>query len=409
MTTQTERTATSTWAVDVFLGRQDGRVHAEAHLHASRAPLLTGSGEATLGRGAEEPVVAEELAASRALERLAVSLLSDARDQCEPAQDKTKARAKPHAADGTGLAGDRAVGRILVGLDRPLRPTSTTAWALGYAEASGHALELCHVVEDAGPAGERTLEGSLQDAKEEMADLVTELRAHHPALDIGSSVLLGSESVLLARALVSDLVVIGRQSGGLGEDAYLGGTAMTLAQDARAPVVVVPPSWSRRAHRDAPVVVAIDALEPHAAALEFAFVCAQSDHAPLIAVAAWQPPASRRAFGTPHDDDDELMERIADGLGSAVAPLRERYPGVRAMERSPRGNPVEVILGLAEPASILVIGRPDHGRHWRTPLGAVSRRLLHRSSVPVAVVPTGWQPRRGCAARSTSGSHGRTA
>lgn len=84
------------------------------------------------------------------------------------------------------------------------------------------------------------------------------------------------------------------------------------------------------------------------------------------------------------------MERIADGLDAAVSPLRALYPDVAVSQRSPHGPPADVILGLAEKASLLVVGRPGHGRHWRMPLGSVSRRLLHRAAVPVAVVPTDW-------------------
>lgn len=390
---EVERHADTAWAVDVFLNSEDGTVHAEAKLHASGRPALVGTGDAGLCPG-QDLAVGEGLAASRALEQLAVGLLQDARRRVDgPGPDASEEPAGR-------IRMRRSVPRILVGTDRPLGLTPAVQWSVAHAESSGLGIELCHVVDDAGPAWERTLRGSVSDATDEMADLVEEVRQDHPDVNVTSSVLVGSESALLARSLGRELVVIGRADEESDGGSYVGATAITIAQNASVPVVVAPPRWSPPAARG-PVVVAIDALEPHLEAVEFALAYAHGQGLPLVAVSAWQPqvpPGTRMVL----DSEEEWMERIADGQDAAVAPLRALYQDVPVTHRTPTGPPVEVILGLAENASLLVVGRPGHGRHWRMPLGSVSRRLLHRATVPVAVVPTGWHAAAGAAPGSAT-------
>ncbi|MBG6096974.1 universal stress protein [Nocardioides luteus] len=377
-----ERRAATVWAVDVFLDHDESTVHAVAKLFADGRPALVGTGAAGLCPG-QDRTVGERLAASRALERLAAGLLTDARREVDepepPGREGSARRARPL----------RSAPRMLVGTDRPLRRTPAIDWAVAHTEPGGLGVELCHVVDDAGPSWERTLRGSVSEAEEEMAELVDAVRQEHPSTSLTSSVLVGSESALLARSRDRELVVIGRADVDGGDGAYVGATAMTIAQNAEVPIVVVPSGWSPHPDAEGPVMVAIDALEPHLEAVEFALAYAHWRGLPLLAVAAWDTPATS---GTPMllNSEEEWMERIADGLDAAVGPLRALYPDVAVSQRSPHGPPAEVILGLAERASLLVVGRPGHGRHWRMPLGSVSRRLLHRATVPVAVVPTDW-------------------
>lgn len=379
---EVELHASRVWSVDVFMERYDGGVRAEARLHANDRADLVGWGESGLCPG-QDLTLGEELAASRALERLAVALLAEAHGRV----DDTDQAAADGSERRTRLL--RSVPRILVGTDRPLHLTASLEWSLAHADPDGLGIELCHVVDDSGPAWEQTLRSSVSDAKDEMTELLDEVRELHPALNVTSSVLVGSESALLARSQSRELVVIGRADMEGQDGSYVGATAITIAQGAKVPVVVVPPRWSPRQDGLGPVMVAIDALEPHLEAVEFALAYAHWRGLPLLAVSAWDRPADLGAQMM-LDSEEEWMERIADGLDAAVTPLRLLYPDVPVTKRSPHGPPVDVILGLAESASLLVMGRPGHGRHWRMPLGSVSRRLLHRATVPIAVVPTGW-------------------
>ena len=392
MVSDMERRAGTVWAMDVFLDHDEGTVRAEAKLYVDGRQDLVGTGEAGLCPG-QDLAAGEELAASRALERLAAALLTDARHRIDGSGQQGSANAERRAR----LL--RSVPRMLVGTDRPFHITPAVDWSVAHAGASGLGIELCHVVDDSGPSWERTLRTSVSDANDEMAELVEEVRQRHPGVNVTSSILVGSESAFLARSTDRELVVIGRADVDDEAGSYVGATAMTIAQDARVPIVVVPSGWSPRPDAERPVMVAVDALEPHLEAVEFALAYAHSRGLPLLAVSAWESPAGPDARML-LDSEEEWMERISDGLDAAVTPLRALYPDVSVVQRSPHGPPADVLLRLAEEASLLVVGRPGHGRHWRMPLGSVSRRVLHRAKAPVAVVPTDWHAATGAPPRS---------
>ncbi|MFC4785569.1 dsRBD fold-containing protein [Nocardioides sp. MAHUQ-72] len=68
---------TKTWTVEIFIGEQEGRTHAEARLSTEKsARPLSGEGTARLNpTDANVPEIGDELAASRALSALAHRLL----------------------------------------------------------------------------------------------------------------------------------------------------------------------------------------------------------------------------------------------------------------------------------------------------------------------------------------------
>ncbi len=71
---------TKTWSVEIFIGEQEGRTHAEARLSSEKsATVLTGTGTARLSPvDSDVPEIGDELAASRALADLAHQLLDTA-------------------------------------------------------------------------------------------------------------------------------------------------------------------------------------------------------------------------------------------------------------------------------------------------------------------------------------------
>ena len=73
---------TKTWTVEIFIGEQDGKTHAEARLSSEKsARQLTGEGTARLSpEDRDVPEIGDELAASRALSHLAHQLLDAAAD-----------------------------------------------------------------------------------------------------------------------------------------------------------------------------------------------------------------------------------------------------------------------------------------------------------------------------------------
>ena len=71
---------TKTWTVEIFIGEQEGKTHAEARLASEKsAQSLTGTGTARLNpTDSDVPEIGDELAAARALSDLAHHLLDAA-------------------------------------------------------------------------------------------------------------------------------------------------------------------------------------------------------------------------------------------------------------------------------------------------------------------------------------------
>lgn len=75
---------TKTWSVEILIGEQDGRTHAEARLHTNDQTALTASGTARLNPSDRDvPEIGDELATARALSHLAHRLLDTAADDLE--------------------------------------------------------------------------------------------------------------------------------------------------------------------------------------------------------------------------------------------------------------------------------------------------------------------------------------
>ena len=68
---------TKRWKVEIFIGQQDGRTHAEARLVPEGRATLTGTGSARLNpQDVDVPEIGDELAVARALSDLGHQLLA---------------------------------------------------------------------------------------------------------------------------------------------------------------------------------------------------------------------------------------------------------------------------------------------------------------------------------------------
>lgn len=95
------------------------------------------------------------------------------------------------------------------------------------------------------------------------------------------------------------------------------------------------------------------------------------------------------AYGLPADPElnDELARQEASAVKAALAPWREKFPGVEVVEQPAIGNAGSHLVDAAADASLVVVGR----RIRRAPLGArigpVTHTVLHHAAAPVTVVP----------------------
>ncbi|WP_042380441.1 universal stress protein [Streptacidiphilus melanogenes] len=135
------------------------------------------------------------------------------------------------------------------------------------------------------------------------------------------------------------------------------------------------------------VVVGLDQSDGARAALDWAAAEAALRGVPLLVATAWS--------GLEHEGPEEYQPNIAEPvhraatqfLEDAAADMRKRHPGLDVDTRLMGDEPVEGLMGLAEDAGLVVVGRRGMNNLLRALLGSVSQQLVAHSPVPVVVVP----------------------
>jgi nucleotide-binding universal stress UspA family protein len=201
------------------------------------------------------------------------------------------------------------------------------------------------------------------------------------ALEVPASVTLTTEvaetlpGLLMQRMSRSaPLVVVGQHATAWYDRLGRGSVASPLAHHSGCPVVVVPPSWRRRAQDARPVVVAMDGEVSTTDALTYAFEQAALLGAEVVALHA-VPEASGGG-------SEAAGRNIAELLAAAGA----AHPGTPARVVTVRGEPRHVILTAAQSAAVLVVG-PPHTEGIALWTSSVARKVMNLVECPIVVVP----------------------
>jgi nucleotide-binding universal stress UspA family protein len=136
-------------------------------------------------------------------------------------------------------------------------------------------------------------------------------------------------------------------------------------------------------------VLGLDLVRPSDAVIEFAFDAAARSGATLRVVHGWNPPpvyGFAPAAVSP-DLGAEMAANESDVLARALRPWRERFPAVSVTAQAVTGSAAGHLLESAADASLLVLGHRTRGPATGPRLGSVTRAVLRRCMVPVAVVP----------------------
>jgi nucleotide-binding universal stress UspA family protein len=123
-------------------------------------------------------------------------------------------------------------------------------------------------------------------------------------------------------------------------------------------------------------------------ALTTAVELARAIGEPLFVAFAAEPP--NRSVGEERGEHRRALEELGGPVTArAVEQARER--GVEVERVLLEARPVEGLIGLAEErgARLIVVGASGEGPIAGAFLGSVAYKLLHRSRVPVLVVPGG--------------------
>ncbi|MEU9239629.1 universal stress protein [Streptomyces sp. NPDC048385] len=182
----------------------------------------------------------------------------------------------------------------------------------------------------------------------------------------------------------ASLIVCG-VSGDAGVPPGSGSSWDALVDGARGPVVLVPDLLAA-SHRRTGVILGVDARDPSAAALAFAFQSARFRGVRLHAVHAWALPADAvyRPFGVPEVDRAAWEDQEVQLLGDALRPWRERYPEVEVLADVRLLSPTAALLHCSERAALAVVPGGPGALAWQE----AARALLRRATCAVAVVPS---------------------
>lgn len=228
----------------------------------------------------------------------------------------------------------------------------------------------------------RDLEAEARRELDDVAGTLDVPRGVVTTVEIGSP-----SSVLIDASMDAALVVLGSRGRGGFSGLLLGSVGDQVAGHTRAPAVLVrgpqPPGA-------ATVVVGIDGSAGSRAALAFAFRTADRNGWSVCVVHAWQVPNHELLVvaGTSEPIDGPGLESAEVRLASeALAGMRTDFPDLVVEERVVRGDAVGALLSAVEEPALIVVGSRGTNAFTGALLGSVSRAVLHRAQVPVAVVP----------------------
>jgi nucleotide-binding universal stress UspA family protein len=279
---------------------------------------------------------------------------------------------------------------VVVGADGSPPSQIAVGWAAEDAARRGCDLRIVYVYESERynvPA--QTPPGFhdpvMEYGRDVLAQAVDQARGHAPWVDVSTSMESGSVVEVLQReAEAAEQVVVGSRSLGGFTGMLLGSISRSLAGHAAAPVVVVK-NVPRQARGE--IVVGYDGSDHSVTTLRYAFEEAARRDARVHAIHTWQLPIMGGMYTVSYvpmlDDVMVAEERTAE---MALAPWRERYPGIEVNQAVICEHPVVALRDASATADLVVVGSRGLGAFESAILGSVSHGILHHAQCPVAVV-----------------------
>ncbi|MFJ1671673.1 universal stress protein [Streptomyces bottropensis] len=291
---------------------------------------------------------------------------------------------------------------LTVGLDGSPESLAAAHWAADEAERRNLTLRLLHAWPLLVP--EPTHVPSEMDqnywAKRLVHNAQTELQAHHPGLTVvGNLVADDAEDALLKAVSDSEMLVLGSRGLTPVESYFMGDISMIVVARAERPVVLVRADMSAEGSSTPQpgaaggvaaggVVVGLKLRAACDDLLEFAFTTAAARGLPLRAVHGHSTPLhAYTPWGVDHTVTQEIVHDARNQLSQALRPWREKFPGVDVADTTRLESPARAVVGAAEGADLLVVGRRKHHPNLGQRLGPVAQAAVHHARCPVAVVP----------------------
>jgi len=275
--------------------------------------------------------------------------------------------------------------RYVVGVDGSAAAEAAIQWAGKLATKTGAEIIAVHGFEN--PWAEVTPDDQARLIRErnEELDGPWVRSASDAGASIRTSVQVGDpRNVIMAAAASEDasLVVLGRTGRGGGPGfLHLGSVVEHVAHHTRAPLAVVPSTGSAAVNR---IVVGVDGSTESLAAVEWCAEFAQMCGATVVAVAVSEPYMEWTASTSPKNWRRDVEQKIARW----VAPIAAAGVTVDLVAQRDL-HPADGLLGVASArgGDVLVIGTRGVGGFSGLRIGGVAMKVLHRTSLPLVLVP----------------------
>ena len=294
-------------------------------------------------------------------------------------------------------------GRVVVGIDGSDHSRAALEWAAAEAVRRNAQLRIVHALGmplivsahggaarfDPTPEIHGQASGMLGEAEAHVREL-------HPGVE--TELLTAMEDAppaLLRQSHPHDLIVVGTRGMGTFKSMFVGSVSVRVAAHAPCPVVVVPSHEGKPASTSLDrIVVGIDGSRNGHRALGLAVDLAAESDAALVVVHSWEvpypyDPVAMTAAG--YEPQENLFERqseemVADLLAEVIDERGEDLDVEISVVRT-QNSPVGAILEASAGADAIVVGSRGRGTVRGMFLGSVSQGVLHRSTIPVVVLP----------------------
>ena len=284
---------------------------------------------------------------------------------------------------------------VVIGYDGSPDAEAALAWGLTFADRHAASVRIVqafdpsqHTLRLVGGGGADAAERLYVQARHQMKEARDRSKDDHLHLRIRTLLEPAlPDDLLIDQSRTAETVVVGSRGQSRMSTLLAGSTALSVAARAHCTVVAVrgKPSPQPSAHG---VVVGTDGSPVAEAAIGFAFQQASELSAPLTVVHAWTDQMTVSIMGNtiPMYDPVDYSGEKHDLLVESLAGWSDKFPQVAVNVHVVKGHAISTLAAASADAELLVVGSHGHSVLRGMVLGSVSQGLLHRASVPVAVV-----------------------
>jgi len=284
---------------------------------------------------------------------------------------------------------------VAIGYDGSPDAEEALRWGLAFADRHRVSVRIVqafdpsqHTLRLVGGGGADAAERLYEHALQQMKEVRDRSKDDHPHLQINTALEPAlPDDLLIDESRTAEVVVIGSRGQSRMSTLLAGSTSLSVAARAHCTVVAV---RRRTQQQPAPhgIVVGTDGSPVAEAAIGFAFQQAAELGAPLTVVHTWTDPMTVSLLGStiPMYDPDDFPREQHALLVESLAGWADKCPEVEMHVRVIRGHAISVLAKASADAELLVVGCHGHSVLRGMVLGSVSQGLLHRASIPVAVV-----------------------